>query len=179
MKRKLKDYINNNVEFLCELPSIIGKCNEHYIPESIINPFICPNRSQQRMTYDKLQVHQDIGECCVTAKQLTYRSHELGRKKAAKILTFLLSDSDREKSINGIDHVPVVYAMKGYSLTTATMRKMIEDVCDKCKEINADILCKVSDGQRIKNINHDTEGRPLTSLQFQKHILNNVLSMRK
>ena len=110
---------------------------------------------------------------------MTNRSHELGRNKAVEILTFLLSDSDREKSINGIDHVPVVYAMKGYSLTTATMRKLIEDVHDKYKENNTDILCEVSDGQWIKNINHDIEGNPLPRLQCQKHIWNNVLSMRK
>ena len=69
--------------------------------------------------------------------------------------------------------------MKGYSLTTATMRKMIEDVHDKCKENNTDILCEVSDGQWIKNINHAIERKPLTRLQFQKKIWNNVLSMRK
>ena len=46
------------------------------------------------------------------------------------------------------------------------MRKMIEDVCDKCKENNTDILCKVSDGQWIKNINQDIEGKPLTRLHL-------------
>ena len=89
MKKKLKDYINNHVEFTCELPSVTGKCNPNYIPETINNPFICARRLQQRIGYDELQVCQDIGECCVKAKQLTNRSHELERKKAAEILTFL------------------------------------------------------------------------------------------
>ena len=128
MKNKLKDYINNHVEFLCELPSISGKCNEHHIPDTIINPFICPSRSQQRIIYDELQVCQDIGKWCVTAKQLTKRSHELGRKKAAEILTFLLTNSNREKSINGIDHVPVAYAMKA--------KKTIQISCAKCQMVN-------------------------------------------
>ena len=53
IKKKLKDYIQKHVNFPCELPSIMGKCNDDYIPDNIINPFICPTRSQQRMTYDE------------------------------------------------------------------------------------------------------------------------------
>ena len=58
--------------------------------------------------------------------------------------------------------------MKGHSLKYSTMRQMIEDVWDKCKEKNIDILCEVSDGQWIHNINHDIHGEPLSRLQFQK-----------
>ena len=56
---------------------------------------------------------------------MIYDSNQLNRKKAHEILTFLLSDSDREKSVNGIDNIPIAYALKGYSLNTKTMRHLI------------------------------------------------------
>ena len=73
----------------------------------------------------------------------------------SEILTFLLGDTGREKSKHGIDNIPIAYALKGYSLNTKTMRQMIEDVRDQCHANNVDILCEVSDGQWIKNINQD------------------------
>ena len=93
---------------------------------------------------------------------MIYDSHQLNRKKAHEILTFLLSDSDREKSVNGIDNIPIVYALKGYSLNTKTMRHLIEEVRDKCAKNGIHIICEVSDGQWIKNINQDIDGNPLT-----------------
>ena len=50
------------------------------------------------------------------------------QKKATEILTFLMSNIDREKVNEGIDHTPIAYAMKEISLKTVTMRNMIEDV---------------------------------------------------
>ena len=70
---------------------------------------------------------------------MTEKSHELSRKKAAEIFTLILSDSNREKSQYGVDHFLIAYGMKGYSLKVETMRKMIEDVCNKCKEKGIDI----------------------------------------
>ena len=40
------------------------------------------------------------------------------------------------------------------------------------------IFCAVSDGQWIKDINQDIEGKPLTRFQFQKQYLNNVSMVR-
>ena len=59
------------------------------------------------------------------------------------------------------------------------MCTMIEDVRDKCKEKGVKILCEVSDGKWIQNINHDTNGNPLAKLQFQKKMWNESISMNK
>ena len=110
---------------------------------------------------------------------MTEKSHELSRKKAAEILTFILSDSDREKSQYGIDHIPIAYGMKGYSLKVETMRKLIEDVRNKCKDEGINILTGVSDGQWFKIVSQDINGNPLTRLQYQKCIWNDVMKMKK
>ena len=79
-------------------------------------------------------IYSGIVEHCNKAKNMTEKVHELSRKKAAEILTFILSDSNTEKSQYGIDHIPIAYGMKEYSLKVETMRKLFEDVRNKCKD---------------------------------------------
>ena len=73
-----------------------------------------------------------------------------------------MSDADRQASKNGIDHIPVAYALKGPSLTVEIMRKMVEEVRNACKQHGVNILCECSDGQ-WKNIAFNSrDGEPLT-----------------
>ena len=179
LKKKIKEYKDENVHLICELPLIKGCHNENYTPAKIKNPYIIPNITTNSSQCDESQIQQDLQNCSLKSKEMIYDSHQLNRKKAHEILTFLLSDSDREKSVNGIDNIPIAYALKGYSLNTKTMWHLIEEVRDKCAKNNIDIICEVSDGQWIKNINQDIDGNPLTKLQYQKKIWYDVLSMKK
>ena len=113
------------------------------------------------------------------AIDITKKSFELSRKKATEILMFLLSTSDREKSANGIEQTPIAYAMKGSSLSTNVMRNLIEKVLDECKERNVSILCECCDGQWWKNVFCDIDGNPLTRMQYQKQVWNEVLQIKK
>ena len=63
-----------------------------------------------------------------------------------------MSTTDREKSDHGIDNIPVAYALKGHYLSTETLRRMIEDVQNKCKEKGVNILCETCDGQWHKDV---------------------------
>ena len=137
-----------------------GHHNPNYTPNEIRNPYTIHTVLHRSISCDINQINEDITECCVRSANLLNKSYQLNRKKARELLTFLLSDSDREKSIHDIHNVPVAYALKGYSLNTETMHNMIEDVRDKCKEKGVKILCEVSDGQWICNINHDINGDP-------------------
>ena len=58
--------------------------------------------------------------------------------------------------------------MNGYSLKVETLRQLIEDVQNKCKEEGIDILTEVSDGQWFKIVSQDINGNPLTRIQYQK-----------
>ena len=110
---------------------------------------------------------------------MTLESYELCRKKATEILTFLVSTSDREKSNEGIEHIPIAYAWKGASLKVSIMCELIEKVRNSCKENNIKILCKCCDGQWSKIVFNDKEGQPLTRMQFQKKIWYESLNMKR
>ena len=156
IKRDLDRYIEKNVRLICELPSVTAYESENTINYRIKNPY--KKTSHHTVgTPDKVLIANDIVEACEKAKDITKQSFELSRKKATEILTFILSDSDREKSKCGVDHIPIAYALKGPSLNVKTMHKMIEDVRNKCKENNINILCDVSDGQWYKIVTKDID----------------------
>ena len=119
-------YVKENVQFICELPLLIG-IEDEKDPVKVENPYkqvpICPIAN-----LNIEQIVEDIVECCAKVKYLTKESHELCRKKATRILTFLLSSSDREKSNTGVEHIPIAYALKGPSLKVSVMRQLIEEV---------------------------------------------------
>lgn len=166
LKELIENYVANNVEFICELPSKIGKENKRKnirIKKLYKEVPICPFS-----TLNIEHIFEDIVESCCEAKDLTLESYELSRKKATKILTFLVSTSDREKSNDGVEHIPITYALKGSLLKVSIMHELIEKVRNACKENNVKILYECCDGQRSKIIFSDKEGYPLTQMQFQK-----------
>ena len=122
----LKSYVNDQVTFICELPSLIGKdtCSAN---EPVKNPYRKQSIVEMNQ-FTKEQIQSDISELCDKAIDITEKSFELSRKKATEILMFHLSTSDREKSANGIEQTPIAYAMNGSSLSTNVMRNLIEKV---------------------------------------------------
>ena len=167
LKEDLDNYINSHVTFLCELPSVKAQ-KEIPTVNKIKNQYILQNKHISS-NFEKDNIVKNISETCKEAKTITNELFQLCRKKATEILTFLMSNTDREKVNDGIDHVPIAYAMKGTSLKTDTMRKMIEDVQNKCKEEKVDILCEVCDGQWNKITFQDINYEPLTKFHSKKN----------
>ena len=167
MKHDLDRYIEEYVKLICELPSITAYESETEINYRIKNPHKKTSHHKVGIP-DELLIVNNIVEACEKAKDITNQSFELSGKKASEILTFILSDSDREKSKYGVDHIPIAYGLKGPSLNVKTMWKMIKDVRNKCKEKNINILTEVSDGQWNKIITSDIDVNPLTKMPLQK-----------
>ena len=90
------------------------------------------------------------------------------RKCASEIFQFILCDTDREYNKSSPANHPIVYAMKGNSLSINTARLMIEEVWDVCLSKNAKILTEVCDGQFHNHICRSIDGKPLTWLTWQK-----------
>ena len=82
-----------------------------------------------------------------TSKILIEEAYELQRKKATELLVFVISDTDGIHNPNKPSQIPVAYALKGYSLTCEVLQEMIEEVMDKCKEHNIEIVGNCFDGQ--------------------------------
>ena len=90
------------------------------------------------------------------------------RNEATDIVAFVIADSQRLHRPGIPPHIPVAYAMKSASLSTSLMRKMLSDVRQACREHNATIMCKITDGEFLKIANSSETGQPLTLLQRLK-----------
>ena len=91
-------------------------------------------------------------------------AHHLERWRAYEILEFILTDTDRHYKANTPTNNPIAYALKGPSINMDTMRLMIEEVRDKCKEEDVNILTEVTDGQFQKIVCRTIDDKPLTWL---------------
>ena len=71
-----------------------------------------------------------------------------------------------------MNQLPIAYALKGFSMTTETLRKMIDMVLNECKRNNIKVVCICTDGQWAKNCIWSADNSPLTQIQYQKDIMN-------
>ena len=106
-------------------------------------------------------------------------AHQLQRRRACEILAFILTDTDRLYKAYTPANNPIAYALKGPSMNMDTMRLMIDEVRDKCKEENVDILTEVADGQFRKIVCRTIDNIPLTWLGWQKDLWNESMKRNK
>ena len=75
---------------------------------------------------------RNIQEIIQKATVSINRAYELNRTRAHEFLGFMVSDLDREYSLERYHAVSIAYGLKGYSLPTKTLRGMIEYVLQGC-----------------------------------------------
>ena len=73
--------------------------------------------------------------------------YDIQRKTASWLLSFALTDTDREYNKKFPNHMPITYALVGNSLSMDTFWKMLHQVSNVCKEKGVNILCQYCDGQ--------------------------------
>ena len=105
--------------------------------------------------------------------------YQLTRSRASEFLGFMLSDLDRFFKEAELHAVPIAYALKGYSLSTQTLRSMMEFVLLKCHRRGFYVPVCSSDRQWHKLAVRDRSDNPLTLLQLQKEVWKNVKKLDK
>ena len=172
----LKDYIANNSQFICEVPKLIASTIEPLRGANILGPF--------RLVYSCMidtkpeEISTDrINEIVERTTEVIEESYNLLRRLATELITFLLTDTDRQYNKKYPAHNPIAYAMKGKNLSMFQMRQMVEMVRDHCKEENVIIVCEASDGQFKNMVCRTIDNKPLTWIQWQRD--NWVTQMKK
>ena len=126
----------------------------------------------QHKVSDLKQLYNDIG-------QLTRDGYELLRQKASEALVFLCCDLDRTWNKDELRWSPVCWCPKGYSLSTETLRKLLEKVHDECFAAGIHVPAVSFDGQWHNVVVRSVKWKPLTILQLQKDTWKEVLNMTK
>ena len=177
-KEVLKSYVNDNSEFICEVPKIksieVGSLKKCTILGPFRSVYTCKSPKRQFYTFVE-DLHCTLNEC---SKYLN-DACQLQRRRACEILAFILTNTDRFYKAHTPANNPIAYALKGPSINMDTMRLMIEEVRDKCKEENVDILTEVASGQFRKIVCRTIDNKPLTWLGWQKDLWKESMKRNK
>ena len=174
LKNKIAAYVKTNVSLLAELPSlrseVIGDLQT--IEES---PYLFASARPPVPLSTVGELVQSISE----GAEVVNEGFRLCRRKASEILAFVLSDVDRQQNLEVPYHLPVAYAMKGYSLPVNIARGMLKEVVHTLYEYDVEVACLSTDGQFHNIICRGLGDRPLTLGQLQKDVWKSVVKMAK
>ena len=168
LREGVKKFLETNVEFLCEVPSLTTK--QAYIEHSLLKH---PYRFAEEPTKATKMSLSSSEENLIKLKSALQEAFQLSRKKATEVVVWMLSDVDRLWKSEVPHALPVCYAMQGYSLPVDTMRKMMNDVLQACYDHGIHIACTCFDGQWIKLANRSSTNKPLTLIQLRRDIWEN------
>ncbi|VDI60616.1 Hypothetical predicted protein [Mytilus galloprovincialis] len=167
---------------------ILAKLKTIYGTEKPVMPKKLPDElktiKEKTKTYcdNKVQFLAEIPSCQMTTIEINScldQAYSLERHLASEVLIFLISDLDRIHEREKQHSTRVGFSMKGYSLTSSVMRKMIDDTLQRCY-LNGLYTPVVSfDGQWSQLAVRSSNGYPLTILQLQKDVFRESKKMSK
>ena len=174
LKEKISDYQIRNVSLVAELRSKKAIPCEHS-PHETHDIRIRHERSANDVlnASDSISMSQVL-RTFLRCGEVVRQCNKLCVKKASEVLVFLLGDLDRVYKSELPHAFPIAYGFKGYSMSTETMRKMINDVLYALfiRGIYAPVVSY--DGQWGKLAFQAPDGTPLTILELQRQLYNDV-----
>ena len=161
---RLKKYTHQKCQFVAELPAVTCDDTDRrggFGPSAYASLRYC--------TLPEMHMDNTSGKTiCDIARKCFKKTHDILREQAVEVLVFIASNLDRQHSNLHPLHIPVAYALKGPSLQTEVMRKMLDVVRAAMLESGCKVLAELWDGQWRVLGAVDVEGKPLNRLQLQK-----------
>ena len=171
-KEVRNDYIERNCKVIAKLPKIIGKlgqvkrCNK-------FSAYFTPIQNNRPQDYSICE--SNLQDVCFEMAELIEHGINLMRVEASEILAFVITDSERICNPGIPPHLPITYGLRGHSLPMEIMLKMLNDIRNELKKVDANILCEVYDGQFHSIIVKAANGKPLTRLQHMQNYFKEVM----
>lgn len=173
LKQKIKRFCENNIHLVAELKSKTAVPCNHSSTKSGRLFHTCKNFINEEIALADLQ------RCCMRADKAISTGHRLSCRKASEVLVFLLADLDRIYKPEFPHAFPVAYALKGYSMRSDIMRKMIQDVLNELFVQGLYTPVVSYDGQWASLSVKNEFGEQLTLLELQRSVYNGVKQMKK
>ncbi|KAL5016421.1 hypothetical protein ScPMuIL_006010 [Solemya velum] len=168
LRADINMFLKQNVEFLGEFPSIVATACTHHPAGNTNEPVHIHSPRDPRRKRD-LPLGS-LRRVMTRSASVVEDSDRLTKPLSAEILVFMLSDLDRLPTLEQPRAVPIAYGLKGYSMKTEVMRKMISHVRRACVDAGLAVPVIAYDGQWNRVSIRDGEGRPQTLLQLQKDV---------
>ena len=172
LNRLLSDYLQSNVDVVCEIPRIECKpCNLQlthkfsacHVPRSLQDP-------NENVMFDG-----NFQDFCFECADIIEEGINFLHIEATEILAFVATDCQRTYQSGIPPHLPIAYGLRGPSLPNAVMQNIVNDIRDELQFNDTTVLCEVYDGQFHKLIVESEDGWPLTRLQHATKHFNEIL----
>ena len=124
-------------------------------------------------------IANEIQVLCTNTIGILHEAFQLVQCKATEILAFIVSDINRQFSMNLPLHIPLAYALTGSSPKIETLREMLTRVRIQCQHNHTKILWECFDGQRAMMIFKSIKGEPPTRIQLNKKFCNDAKKAKK
>jgi hypothetical protein len=174
LKQSISKYCHTNVNLVAEIKSCIAKPCDH---SSEIN-----GAARIYHQHDTENETQSSGELLLRSIRKTFlrcdtiisECHKLCAQRASEVLVFMVADLDRSYKPELPHAYPIAYAPKGYSMKTDIMNKIIHEVLYALYTRGLYSLVVSYDGQWAKLAFQSSTGEPLTVIELQKRVYNDV-----
>ena len=140
-KKVMNEYLERNCKVIAKLPKIIGKIGKMQKSNKFSAYFTSVQNSRPE---DYSICESNLQEVCFELAELI--EHGINFMRASEILAFVITDSERIFKLGIPPHLPIAYGLQGHSLPMKIMLKMLNDIQNKLKKVDAKILCEVYDG---------------------------------
>ena len=174
LKAEIDEYRKTKVSLIAEVKSRKAILCDH--PDADVSRIYHTTSAASTMVSKKPVDLSEVYRTYMRCEGLITECHRLCAIKASEVLVFLVADLDRVYKQELPHAFPVAYGLKGYSMKTEAMRKMIQDVllCLFMKGLYTPVISY--DGQWAKLALQTQHGAPLTLLQLQRNVYNDVKS---
>ena len=150
LKSLLEEYLERNFSLLVEVPTV-KKVHNEIVPVQGNDAYYIPQPALKNQFTLKKSIVSNVRVMCRTTRDLINEAYQLQWKKASELFGFIITTTDRFHNPSIPSQLPIAYALKGFSMTTDTLRKMMDIVLNKCQEYGINVLCICTDGQWAKN----------------------------
>lgn len=167
---RISEFCRSRVHLLAEVSSCFANPCDH---SSSMDTGRIYHEGRQERDHPTVQL-KDILKILLKCKELVRVCHEICTQRASEVLVFLVADLDLTYKAEIPHAFPIGFALKGYSMKTDTMRKMLQDVL-LALFIRGMYTPVISyDGQWAKLAFQNENGEPLTMLELQKKVASEV-----
>ena len=177
LKPKIERYQTQKVKIIAEVKSKTAKICDHS-PDTWDGNRIFHNNDDE-FELDKENNLKDVLKTFITCKELISKCHKLCVQKASEVMVFLVSDLDRTYKAEKVHAYPIAYGLRGYSVKSESVRKLIQSVLRALFMRGIYTPAVSYDGEWGSLALKTETGTPLTVLELQREVYNDVKKISK
>ena len=179
LPKLLNDFASNNVELVCEVPSVKAaiSISDHGRDITDNQPYTMPIEDVN-LGFRGYKIN-DLQKFLQRIEESIKLAYQLSRVKANEVLVWMLSTTDRAWNPDRPYACPIAYGLKGGKFDINVKRNYFNFIMDAVVREGYHVTCSVFDGEWVNLILNDRNGNPLTLGALQRKLFTRIKSMKK